>query len=65
MLVVLFIIILLIWSFIFNKLLLVSINSSLAKSRGTNTLLIELLFTITIAVVVTITVNWVGLLTHF
>lgn len=62
MLVVLFIIILLIWSFIFNKLLLVSINSSLAKSRGTNTLLIELLFTITIAVVVTITVNWVGLL---
>ncbi|CUO91819.1 MULTISPECIES: metal ABC transporter permease [Clostridium] len=62
MLVVLFIIILLVWSFIFNKLLLVSINSSLAKSRGTNTLLIELLFTITIAVVVTITVNWVGLL---
>ena len=62
MLVVLFIVILLIWSFIFNKLLLVSINSSLAKSRGTNTLLIELLFTITIAVVVTITVNWVGLL---
>ena len=62
MLVVLFVVILLIWSFIFNKLLLVSINSSLAKSRGTNTLLIELLFTITIAVVVTITVNWVGLL---
>ena len=62
MLVLLFIIILLLWSFIFNKLLLVSINSSLAKSRGTNTLLIELLFTITIAVVVTITVNWVGLL---
>lgn len=62
MLIVLFIIILLLWSFIFNKLLLVSINSSLAKSRGTNTLLIELLFTITIAVVVTITVNWVGLL---
>lgn len=62
MLIVLFIIILLVWSFIFNKLLLVSINSSLAKSRGTNTLLIELLFTITIAVVVTITVNWVGLL---
>ena len=62
MLVVLFVVILLIWSFIFNKLLLVSINSSLAKSRGTNNLLIELLFTITIAVVVTITVNWVGLL---
>lgn len=62
MLIILFAVILLIWSFIFNKLLLVSINSSLAKSRGTNTLLIELLFTITIAVVVTITVNWVGLL---
>ena len=62
MLLVLFVIVLLLWSFVFNKLLIVSINSSLAKSRGINTLLIELLFTITIAVVVTITVNWVGLL---
>lgn len=62
MLLVLFVVVLLLWSFVFNKLLIVSINSSLAKSRGINTLLIELLFTITIAVVVTITVNWVGLL---
>lgn len=62
MLLILFIFVVLLWSFVFNKLLIVSINSSLAKSRGINTLLIELLFTITIAVVVTITVNWVGLL---
>ena len=62
MLLVLFVVVLLLCSFVFNKLLIVSINSSLAKSRGINTLLIELLFTITIAVVVTITVNWVGLL---
>ena len=62
MLLILFIVVLLLWSFVFNKLLIVSINNSLAKSRGVNTLIIELLFTITIAVVVTITVNWVGLL---
>ena len=62
MLLILFVVVLLLWSFVFNKLLIVSINSSLAKSRGVNTLIIELLFTITIAVVVTITVNWVGLL---
>lgn len=62
LLLILFIAIILIWYFIFNKLLIVSINTSLAKSRGINALFIELIFTITIAVVVTITVNWVGLL---
>ena len=57
-----FVLIIILWSFIFNKLLIVSINSSLARSRGFNTLFIEMLFTITIAVIVTITVSWVGLL---
>lgn len=50
------------WVFIFNKLLVTSLNTSLANSRGMNTLFIEILFTCTIAIVVTITVNWVGLL---
>jgi len=59
---VVLIFVILLWIFIFNKLLITSLNTSLANSRGMNTLLIELLFTCTIAVVVTLTVSWVGLL---
>lgn len=54
--------VLILWIVIFNKLLITSLNSSLANSRGMNTLFIEILFTCTIAVVVTLTVSWVGLL---
>ena len=50
------------WLLIFNKVLLVSINQSLAASRGVNTLSSEILFACAIAVVVTITIQWVGLL---
>ena len=50
------------WVLIFNKVLLISINQSLAASRGVNTLLVDILFTVSIAVVVTITIQWVGLL---
>jgi zinc transport system permease protein len=46
----------------FNKVLVVSINQSLAASRGISTLASELLFTCAIAIVVTITIQWVGLL---
>lgn len=54
--------VLILWIVIFNKLLITSLNTSLANSRGMNTLFIEILFTCTIAVVVTLTVSWVGLL---
>ncbi len=57
-----FILVIVLWLFIFNKMLLISINQSLAASRGINTLLVETLFTAAIAVVVTITIQWVGLL---
>lgn len=57
-----FIVVILLWIFIFNKLLITSLNTSLANSRGMNTLLIEIIFTCTIAVIVTLTVRWVGLL---
>lgn len=46
----------------YNKVLLVSVNLSLAKSRGIKTLAVELAFTSIIAVVVTISIQWVGLL---
>lgn len=57
-----FIIVIIIWVLIFNRVLLISINQSLAASRGVNTLLVEMIFTAAIAVVVTITIQWVGLL---
>lgn len=57
-----FIAVIILWLLIFNKVLLISINQSLAASRGVNTLLVEMLFTAAIAVVVTITIQWVGLL---
>ena len=62
LLIIVFVAVIILWYFIFNKLLITSLNTSLANSRGINTLLIEILFTCTIAVVVTLTVSWVGLL---
>lgn len=59
---VLAILIIILWVAFYNKILLVSLNLSLAKSRGINTLTIEMAFTSIIAVVVTITIQWVGLL---
>ncbi len=50
------------WYFSFNKLLLVSINASLAKSRGIKIFFLEVLFTALVAVVVTISIQWIGLL---
>lgn len=57
-----FVLVVTLWVLIFNKVLLTSINQSLAASRGVNTLLVDILFTVSIAVVVTITIQWVGLL---
>lgn len=62
MLVFAFVGVVILWLLIFNKVLLISINQSLAASRGINTLLIEILFTSAIAIIVTITIQWVGLL---
>jgi len=61
-LILVFIIVICLWVLIFNKLLLVSINQSLARSRGVNTLVVEIIFTTMIAVIVTISIQWVGLL---
>lgn len=62
LLLVVAILVIIIWFFIFNKLLITTLNTSLANSRGINTLVIEIIFSCTIAVVVTLTVSWVGLL---
>ena len=62
LLIFVFITVIILWALLFNKLLVTSLNTSLANSRGMNTLLIEIIFTCTIAVIVTITIRWVGLL---
>jgi zinc transport system permease protein len=62
MLFLVFIGIILLWLAIFNKILIISINPSLAASRGINTLLIEVLFSSALAIVVAISIQWVGLL---
>ena len=59
---VVFLVIVLTWIFIYNRLLLMSVNGSLARSRGVRTLPVELIFTSVIAVIVTISIQWIGLL---
>lgn len=62
LLAIVFIIIAIIWYFIFNPLLLISINPALARSRNINTNLNEIIFTTALAIVVSITIQWIGLL---
>ena len=59
---VVFVLIVVIWIFLYNRLLLLSINRSLARSRGVAILPVEIIFTSIIAVIVTISIQWVGLL---
>jgi zinc transport system permease protein len=62
MLAVTFVVVIVLWFLIFNKLLVFSVNSSLAHSRGIHVNLYETMFTMITAVVVTISIQWVGVL---
>ena len=57
-----FIAVALFWNFTFNKLNVTSINTTLAKSRGVNTKLIDNIFVVLIAVIVMISIRWIGIL---
>lgn len=59
---IVFIAVIILWVSVSNKLLLLSINQSLASSRGINVHFYEYLFTMMMAVVVTISIQWVGIL---
>ena len=50
------------WVFLFNPLLLTSVNPSLATSRNVKTTLVETLFIVAVAVVVMLSIQWVGIL---
>lgn len=51
-----------VWAFIYNKLLIISVNRELAASRGIKTTLYENIFVVVVAVVVMISIKWVGIL---
>ncbi len=50
------------WYFLGNKLFLTSVHSSLARTRGINTLLIETSFSILLAIVIMLSIRLVGVL---
>lgn len=50
------------WLVLFNKLHAVSVNQSLARSKGIPVRLIEDLFAVLIAVIVMLSIRWVGIL---
>ncbi|WP_298196737.1 metal ABC transporter permease [Desulfosporosinus sp.] len=59
---IVFVLVILLWVIIFNKLLLSSMNPSLARSRGIRVKQYEYIFAIIMAVIVTISIQWVGIL---
>ena len=50
------------WFYLFNKINAVSLNSTLAKSKGINVKVMENIFAILIAIMVMISIRWVGIL---
>ncbi|MBR6033487.1 MAG: metal ABC transporter permease [Clostridia bacterium] len=57
-----FVIVFVVWYYMFNKIHAISINTSLAKSKKINIMLVDDVFVILIAVVVMVSIRWVGIL---
>jgi len=57
-----FVAVLISWIFLFNKLLISSVNKTLARSRGIETQTVESIFAVILAVVVALSIQWVGIL---
>lgn len=51
-----------VWIIFYNKMLLTSMHSTFAKSRGVKTFLIEQIFALLTAAIVTVSIRWTGLL---
>lgn len=62
LLIIALVVVVAIWCVCYNKFLLLSINQSLAASRGIKVVLYENIFTCLIAVVVMLSIKWVGIL---
>lgn len=52
----------LLWAVFYNQLLLLSVNRSLAASRGVRVVLVENIFVLMVAVAVMVSIRWVGIL---
>jgi zinc transport system permease protein len=50
------------WVIFFNRLYLASFNESIARSRGVSVKRYDLFFSVTVAIIVTIAVQWIGIL---
>ena len=61
-LIVIGIFVLVFWFLFFNKMFSISLNTSLAKSKNVNVKLVENLFIILVALIVMISIRWVGIL---
>jgi len=59
---VVLVLVLIVWGLMFNEIMLIGVNPSLARSRGVRVELIETVFTLILAVVVTVSIQWVGIL---
>ena len=59
---VVFVLVAVLWAWLYNRLLIVSINASFARSRGIPCSAIEAAFAAMLAVVVAISIQWVGIL---
>ena len=59
---IVFIVVMILWAILFNQLLVLSINQSFARSRGVSTFKVESIFAAMLAVVVAISIQWVGIL---
>ena len=57
-----FFIVLISWAILFNRLLIISVNQTLARSRGIKTQVIESIFAVLLAIVVALSIQWVGIL---
>lgn len=51
-----------VWAYVFNPLLLTSVNASLAGSRGVKAKAVEYAFVVLVAVTVMLSIRWVGML---
>lgn len=59
---VVFLLVLLAWGALFNRLLVLSINASFARSRGIHSFWAQCTFAALLAVIVSISIQWVGIL---
>lgn len=59
---VLFVLIMIIWCLIYNSLLIISVNPSMARSKNIDVKFTENIFLILVAVIVTVSIKWVGVL---